>query len=316
MDWLTPELFRVLQPGRVLAVHVKDRVRPGGMDGLGFQTLDPFSDHCVAHYRKHGFAFVSRRTITTDVVRENNQTYRLGWTEQCKDGSRQGAGVPEYLLHFRKPQTDRSRGYADVPVVKSKEDYTRARWQIDAAGFWRSSGDRLLAPEDFAGLTHDAIYRLFRGYNWASVYDHERHVGLCEALERRDALPVDFALLPATSWHDDVWSDIARMRTLNGEQQAKGREQHLCPLQFDIVDRAIRLWSQPGELVFDPFGGLMTVPLRAAMLGRRGAANELNPGYFADGVWHLRQWDRKAATPSLFDLLGEEDAAETAVAAE
>jgi hypothetical protein len=46
------------------------------------------------------------KTITTDVVRENNQTYRLGWTEQCKDGSRMGNGMPEYLLVFRKPPTD------------------------------------------------------------------------------------------------------------------------------------------------------------------------------------------------------------------
>jgi hypothetical protein len=338
MDYLTPELLRVLKPGRVLAVHVKDRIRPGGMDGLGFQTLDPFSDQCVAHYRKHGFAFISRRTITTDVVRENNQTYRLGWSEQCKDGSRQGAGVPEYLLMFRKPQTDRSRGYADDPVVKDKPDcmdgdgqvvpfdrdlpivpgtgYSRSRWQIDAAGYWRSSGDRLLSPREFDAISHAGIYQLFRGYNWATVYDHEHHVALAEDLDAKGALPVDFALIPATSWHEDVWSDVARMRTLNGEQQAKGKEQHLCPLQFDIVDRAIRLWSNPGELVFDPFGGLMTVPLRAVKLGRRGAANELNPGYFADGVWHLRQFDRERATPSLFDLLNDEGSAAEAVAAE
>ena len=38
------------------------------------------------------------KTIVTDVVRENNQTYRLGWTEQCKDGTKMGVGMPEYLL--------------------------------------------------------------------------------------------------------------------------------------------------------------------------------------------------------------------------
>src|SRR3546814_6175507 len=85
------------------------------------------SDECVAHFSKHGFAFIARKTIVTDVVRENAQTYRLGWTEQCKDGSRMGAGVPEYLLIFRKPPTDRSNGYADVPVVKDKEAFTRGR---------------------------------------------------------------------------------------------------------------------------------------------------------------------------------------------
>jgi hypothetical protein len=109
------------------------------------------------------------------------------------------------------------------------------------------------------------------------------------------------------AWHPDVWSDVARMRTLNGEQQAKGREMHLCPLQFDIVDRLIRGYSNPQELVYDPFGGLMTVPLRAVMLGRRGMGVELNPGYFEDGVRILRDADRERATPSLFDLIEAEE---------
>ena len=51
------------------------------------------------------------KTIVTDVVRENNQTYRLGWTEQCKDGTKMGVGMPEYLLIFRKPATDRTNAY-------------------------------------------------------------------------------------------------------------------------------------------------------------------------------------------------------------
>lgn len=48
-------------------------------------------------------------TVVTDVVRENNQTYRLGWTEQCKDGTKMGVGCPEYILLFRKLPTDHSK---------------------------------------------------------------------------------------------------------------------------------------------------------------------------------------------------------------
>ena len=66
-------------------------------------------------------------TVLTDVVRENNQTYRLGWTEQCKDGSKMGVGCPEYVLLFRKLPSSTEKAYADVPVAKSKEGYTRAR---------------------------------------------------------------------------------------------------------------------------------------------------------------------------------------------
>lgn len=314
MDFLTPELLRALKPGRIAAIHVKDRITPGGINGFGFQTVEPFSDECVAHFRKHGFAFLARKTITTDVVRENNQTYRLGWTEQCKDGSRMGCGMPEYLLLFRKPPTDRSNGYADLPVVKHKTRYTRARWQLDAHGYARSSGERLITPEEYQGLAADVIYKLWREQNLARIYDFEHHVRVGEALEAIGQLPPTFMLLPPHSQHEDVWTDIARMRTSNMTQAQKGAEMHLCPLQWDIVDRAIEQFSMPGETILDPFGGLMTVPMRAVRMGRKGVGFELNPRYFRDGVAYVEAAEREIAAPSLFYLMNAESGG--AIAAE
>lgn len=302
LGYLTTELLRVLKPGRVAAIHVKDRIVPGGLTGLGFQTVSPFSDYTIAHFREHGFAFLGRKTVVTDVVRENNQTYRLGWTEQCKDGSRMGAGMPEYVLLFRKPPTDRTNGYADEPVVKQKERYSRTRWQIDAHGFMRSSGDRHLTPEEVQDLPHDVIFQLYRDYSLHEVYDFEHHVRLGEALEAKKRLPVKFMLLQPQSWHPDVWSDVARMRTLNTYQAQKGRVAHLCPLPFDIVDRLIVQLSQEGETVLDPFGGLGTVPYCAIKLKRQGISIELSPTYFADAAHYCAAAAREMATPTLFDL--------------
>jgi hypothetical protein len=183
MDYLTPNLLRILQPGRLALIHVKDRIVPGGLTGLGFQTVYPFHSRCIDHYTKHGFAYMGMKTIVTDVVRENNQTYRLGWSEQCKDGTKMGVGMPEYLLIFRKPPTDNSNAYGDIPVIKSKENYSRSRWQIDAHAFTRSSGDRLLSSGELNQLTHPQIFQLFRKYSVSNVYDFEKHVGLCESLE-------------------------------------------------------------------------------------------------------------------------------------
>lgn len=315
MDFLTPQLLRVLQPGRWACIHVKDRIIPGGINGMGFQTLSTFHADCIYHFRKHGFAFMGMKTIVTDVVRENNQTYRLGWTEQCKDATKMGVGTPEYLLLFRKPQNDTSKSYADVPVVKAKkewkgeawaneEGYSRARWQQDAHAFNRSSGDRHLAPDEVQALPADQVYKIWKAFNVEAIYDFEHHVRIGEALEMRGALPPTFMLLPPHSWHDDVWSDVARMRTLNGVQQAKGKEMHLCPLQFDIVERAIAQLSNPDDVVFDPFGGLMTVPYCAMKLGRKGRGVELNPGYFLDGVAHCKSMEAQKAIPSLFDYVG------------
>lgn len=302
MDFLVPGLLKVLRPGRVAVIHVKDRVTPGGITGLGFQTVSRFADHTCDCFEKHGFAFIGRKTIVTDVVRENSQTYRLGWTEQCKDGSRMGVGMPEYLLFFRKPPTDASNGYADLPVTKSKDKYSRARWQFDAHGFARSSGNRLLTTGDLKGATHAEIFKLFKKHSLENVYNFEHDVKIAEHLDKVGMLPPSFMLLQPQSWHPDVWTDVTRMRTLNGVQEAKGKEMHLCPMQFDTADRVINQFSMPDEIVFDPFAGLGTVPLRAVALGRRGLGVELAPNYYADACWHLRVGDQKRNSPMLFDL--------------
>lgn len=306
MDYLTPELLRVLAPGRIYACHVKDRILFGNVTGAGLPTVSPFHSEAIFHGIKHGFDYVGMVTIVTDVVRENNQTYRLSYGEMLKDGTKMGVGSPEYLLLFHAPQTDRSRGYADTPVSKGTKrdtDYSLARWQIDAHAFWRSSGDRHLTPEELAALPIATRARLFTQQTMSGVYDYAEHVRTGELLAERGALPSDFMSLAPGSPDPMVWHDITRMRTLNTEQGKRGEEQHLCPLQLDIVERVVRRFSSEGEWVYDPFAGVGTVPLVALQMGRRGAGAELNPGYWGDAVSYLRAEERKKSAPTLFSLL-------------
>lgn len=302
MDYLTPELLRVLAPGRIYACHVKDRILFGNVTGAGVPTVSPFHAEAIAHGIRHGFDYMGMITVVTDVVRENNQTYRLGWSEMAKDGTKMGAGSPEYILLFHKPQSDRSKGYADTPVTKDKDEYTRARWQVDAHAFWRSSGNRHLTTDELAKLPVEQRSRMFTEQTMREVYDYESHIKVGEQLDARGALPATFMSLAPGSWHPEVWHDVNRMRTLNGEQRQRNLAMHVCPLQFDIVDRLIERYSNEGDLVFDPFGGLQTVPVRALKAGRRGRGVELNPGYFLDGVKYCEAEERKRSMPSLFDI--------------
>ncbi|MFI8608545.1 DNA methyltransferase [Pseudomonas sp. NPDC077649] len=306
MDFLTPQLLRVLKPGRIYCCHVKDRILFGNVTGAGIPTVSPFHAEALFHGMKHGFDYMGMITVVTDVVRENNQTYRLGWSEQCKDGTKMGVGSPEYILLFHKPQTDRSKGYADEPVRKDKADYTRAQWQVDAHAFWRSSGNRQITADELATLGPDKLAKAFTEYSLANIYDYEFHVRIGQELELRGALPSTFMSLAPGSHHAEVWHDVNRMITLNGQQTQRGLQNHVCPLQFDIVDRLINRYSNPGDVVHDPFGGLMTVPYRAVKLGRRGSASELNTGYFFDGVQYLKAAEKDMAMPDLFALLDAE----------
>jgi DNA modification methylase len=350
MDFLTPSLVDILMPGRICAIHVKDRIIPGGMTGLGYQTVYPFHLDAIEHYTTcpecririaiakargkrprpchHRFEYIGMKTIVTDVVRENNQTYRLGWTEQCKDGSKMGVGMPEYLLLFRKTPSDNSDAYADIPVFKQKPmqrlqdgstrkfinktkdpivpgtGYSRARWQLDAHGFTRSAGDRLLSPEELVELEHKHIFRIFRDFNFNTIYDFEHHVRIGEALEEKGKLPVTFMLLQPQSWSNEVWTDITRMLTLNSSQKQKGKEMHLCPMQIDIARRVIRQMSNPGDIVHDPFAGIGTVPSIAVQEGRFGSGTELKYSYFIDGANYCRAAEQKIEMPGLFDAEG------------
>ena len=132
------------------------------------------------------------------------------------------------------------------------------------------------------------INRLFTHYFESEVYDLEKHYETANTLEGLDKLPATFETLRIKSRHWNVWDDINRMATLNGQQSRKNLAMHVCPLQFDIVDRLINDLSNPGELIADSFGGLMTVPYRAIKLGRKGFATELNSQYFSDGLSYLR----------------------------
>lgn len=357
MDFLTREEIRILKPGRMYCLHVKDRLLYGSVTGLGMYSVNPFSDKCVSHMIKHGFTYQGRITIDTDVVRENSQTYRLGWSENGKDGTKMGIGSPEYILLFRKLPSDLSNAYADEPVFHSRtgyrfdchvcgavsdnlpdrktgktdfmevnnnghsfikctkcgsdgaekvesDYYSRSRWQLDASSIWRSGGNRFLTPEKIQSLEPDALKSLWRQFANSHVYDYEEHVTVLEEREKRGLVPTGFMLLQPHCGNEEwIWEDITRMLTLNTEQVDKKKEAHICPLQFDVVERLIRRYSNEGELVLDPFGGLMTVPYCALKMNRKGYGIELNPDYFDDGVFYLKAIEYKKSVQTLFDLL-------------
>ena len=75
---------------------------------------------------------------------------------------------------------------------------------------------------------------------------------------------------------------------------------------MDIVERLIERYSNKGDLVFDPFGGISTVPYCAVKMGRKGLATELNHDYWRDGLEYLREAEMSQTSPTLFDLMADE----------
>lgn len=114
-------------------------------------------------------------------------------------------------------------------------------------------------------------------------------------------------------WAHPVWYDISETDVLN-TQLAKGQEdeRHICPLQLGLIERCIRLWSNKGEMVFDPFNGIGSTGHEAVRLGRRYTGIELKPEYFKTAIHNLENAERLSGSMDLFawDAIQERDALE------
>jgi hypothetical protein len=146
-----------------------------------------------------------------------------------------GVGCPEYVLLFRKLPSDTSKAYADFPVVKTKEEYTRGQWQIDARAKWNSSGDRFLTPEEIRQLPIDKVNKYYTDFMKDRVYDYENHVNTAKELDEIGKLPATFQTLNIPARTFFVWDDINRMLTLNGTQSQKKLNMHICLKRGSLI---------------------------------------------------------------------------------
>jgi DNA modification methylase len=299
-------MYRVLKPGRVACIHTKDRIQYGTMTGTGMYSVNEFSDKTVAAFKRHGWLYMGRIVIDTDVVRENNQSYRLGWSENCQDSSKMGCGSNEYVLLFRKwnpSMSPNQTANGPEPVRKDKEDYTRAKWQIDATGTWRSSGDELVSPQMLAGMSMSDLYRWWRQFSVKHGYDLATHQQITEEIDRQGRLPATMMLFAPVAHNPDVWTDILRINTLNTELARKKNDSHVCPLQLDVIERLIRRFSNPGDIVADPFNGVGSVTYQAIKMDRIGWGIELSTEYWKYQVAFNERAERELRAPTLFDVV-------------
>lgn len=87
-----------------------------------------------------------------------------------------------------------------------------------------------------------------------------------------------------------VWMDIRQTNTLNAKTAREADdEKHLCPLQLDVIERALTLWSNPGEVVFTPFMGVGSEVYGAVLNGRKGMGAELKTAYYNQAVRNLAE---------------------------
>ena len=221
--FLVGELYRVLWPGRNIAVHCMDLPIQKGKEG--FIGLRDFSGMILQAFEEVGFIYHSRVTIWKNPVTEMQRTKALGLLHKQvkKDAAMSRVGIPDYLMVFRK------EGEHDHPVHC---DISVDTWQ---------------------------------------------------------------------KWASPVWMDIDYGNTLNA---AAGRdsndEKHICPLQLDTIERAIRLWTNEGDTVLTPFLGIGSEVYTAIKCKRFGIGFELKESYFKEAIKNCRNIGIESNQPTLF----------------
>lgn len=106
--------------------------------------------------------------------------------------------------------------------------------------------------------------------------------------ENPEPIPHTHETFPVDVWQryaSPVWMDIRQSNTLQRKSARDEKdEKHICPLQLDVIERCIDLWTNPDDIVLDPFAGIGSVPYQAVIMGRRGLGVELKDSYYAQAI--------------------------------
>jgi DNA modification methylase len=246
LHFMTEQLYRIMRPGRLVAVHCKQLALAKYKTGKS--GLHDFRGDIIRHFEEHGFTYHSEVCIWIDPVAQMQKTksQKLLYCNLRRDASVTGVGMPEYLCVFRKfPKDDDET----TPVRHYKPDEKR---------------------------DHDAA--------------------------------TDVQVMNLDTWQryaSPVWFDIRRSDVLNAKVAREDKdEKHICPLQLEVIRRAVQLWSNPGEVVFSPFGGIGSEPYVALEQGRRAMAVELKPSYYKTMVRNCEDIEHEPKQESIFDVLG------------
>jgi hypothetical protein len=300
-------LTRVMKPGRIACVHCTDLPTRKGRDG--FIGLQDFSGDLIKAHTDAGMIYHGRVTVWKDPVVEMQRTKALGLLHKQikKDSSMNRVGMPDYILFFRKPGDNPDRIEHTNPATLETQKIVG--WQHGDSDAIIEGSDR---PDDVDEFGWLPIYEQVRTVSDETLaiarkwLANMHKLGLCSGVPDdevlRELIPhVEFDVYEWQKLASPVWMNIQQGNVLNGWRSAKAQhdEKHVCPLQLDVIENCLRLYSKPGDVVMDPFNGIGSTGHVAIKMMRRYIGFELKPEYAKQGGANLA-----ASEASIGDLFG------------
>lgn len=251
--FLIAELLRVTKPGRLHSVHCMQL--PTSKNRDGFIGMRDFRGDIIRAWQAAGWIFHSEVCIWKDpvVAQQRTKSIRLLHKQIVKDSTLSGMALADYVVTFRRP------GDNAEPVSGMFDRFSGEGLDISQDGYAAYCRDGGIENRDFRPWPLDM---------WRSVLVWQRYAS-------------------------PVWTDIRQTRTLQYRAARDPKdEQHISPLQLDVIERCVDLWSARGETVLTPFLGIGSEVYAAVDMGRKGIGFELKPSYFDQAVRNLAQLDR------------------------
>lgn len=244
--FLLVELERTIKPGRLVAIHCMNL--PTSKTRDGFIGMYDFRGDIIREMQNAGFIFHSEICIWKDPVLAMQRTKALGLLHKqvCKDSTMSRQGIPDHMVIFRKKGDNQNS-------VSGEFKYYVGETNLNE--YTKRAGDR-----DCGNL-----FAEFEREDGRTIQD------------RADGSSIDIW----QHYASPVWFDIRQTNTLQFRSAKENDdERHICPLQLDVIERCLQLWTNPGDVVFSPFLGIGSEGYMSVQLGRKFIGTELKPSYF------------------------------------
>jgi len=234
-SFIVKELYRILMPGRIMAVHCMNL--PTSKEKDGYIGIKDFRGDLIRLFQDNGFIYHAETCIWKNPVTAMQRTKALGLLHKQikKDSCMSRMGIPDYVVFMRKPGENPSR------VTHTNESFPVSLWQDYASPVW----DELNSP---------------------------------------------------------VWWDINQSNTLNRMFADEESERHICPLQLDVIERCLKMYSNEGDVVFTPFMGIGSEVYQSVKMGRKAIGIELKTEYYNQAVLNMQALDEERNQITIDDL--------------
>ena len=274
-EYLVDQIARVTKPGRVTAVHCTDV-----FDNAC--RLWDFPHEIIRLHEKHGFQYRNRITVWKEPLKVRMRTMVKSLMHKLivEDSTQCFTAMPDYVLVFTK------KGENAVPVTHPE-------------GLKRYFGATPILPN---------ILRAFNNANETNFTEDELWAYLRDTYaDHKDPKSNKLSHYIWQRYASSVWDDIRIDNVLPfRDSKEEDDEKHVHPLQLDVIERAVVMWSNPGERVLTPFMGVGSEVYGSVINGRKAIGIELKSAYFQQAKLNLESTENEitqpAMAPTLFDM--------------